>query len=129
MFMIFSPLVIKILYGDAYMPSVQPLRIITWYTAFSYLGVARNAWVVCKGRQKYLTPLYAGAAIANVALNIVFIPLWGASGAAVASLIAQLLTSIIIPLFIKGLRENSVMMLEAICFKGLKEKTNSEEKL
>ncbi len=118
-FQIFAPLVIKILYGEQYMGSVNPLRIITWYTAFSYLGVARNAWVVCKNQQDKLKYIYLSAAIINVILNLLFIPIWGASGAAVASLVAQILTSIILPLFIKGLKENSIMMLEAIFLKGI----------
>lgn len=121
MFQIFAPLAIKILYGEAYMPSVNPLRIITWYTAFSYLGIARNAWIVCKDKQKYLIYIYVLAAVSNVALNLIFIPLFGASGAAVASLIAQVLTSIVLPLFIKPLRENSILMLEAILLKGIKQ--------
>jgi len=120
MFLIFSPLVIKILYGAEYSGAVAPLRIITWYTAFSYLGVARNAWIVCKDKQKYLKYIYIGAAVMNVILNIIFIPMWGASGAAVASLAAQILTSIVLPLFIKPLRENSILMIEAIMLKGIK---------
>ena len=51
---------------------------------------------------------------------MIFIPLFGASGAAVASLIAQIFVAIVLPLFIKPLRENSVMMLEAILLKGIK---------
>ena len=119
-FQVFAPLIIKILYGEAYMGSVNPLRIITWYTAFSYLGVARNAWVVCKDCQKYLKYIYFLAAISNIGLNFILIPVWGASGAAVASLLAQVLTSIVLPLFIKPLRQNSILMLEAIVFKGIK---------
>lgn len=120
MFQIFAPLAIKILYGDEYVGSINPLRIITWYVAFSYLGVARDAWTVCKNRQKYLKYIYFLAAISNVGLNFALIPLLGASGAALASLIAQILTSIVLPLFIKPLRENSILMLEAIMFKGIK---------
>jgi len=118
-FTLFGGLLIKILYGEAYLSAVSPLKIITWYTAFSYLGVARNAWMVCKDKQKHLKSIYFLAAVCNVILNFIFIPLWGASGAAVASLISQVLTSIILPLFIKGLKENSVLMLEAICLKGI----------
>lgn len=116
-FFIFSPLIIKILYGNEFLPAVNPLRIVTWYTAFSYLGVARNAWIVCKKRQKYLKYIYILAAVANIILNLIFIPLFGASGAAIASLISQILTSIVLPLFLKGLRENSVMMIKAILFR------------
>ena len=119
-FTVLAPLIISILYGKEFMGSVNPLRIITWYTAFSYLGVARNAWMVCRDKQKYLKYIYILAAVSNVVLNLVFIPLWGASGAAFASLISQMLTSIILPLFIKPLKENVVLMLEAIMFKGIK---------
>lgn len=120
LFQVFAPLIVKILYGEDYAGAVDPLRIITWYTAFSYLGVARNAWIVCKGRQKYLKYIYFLAAISNVGLNLIFIPLFGASGAAVASLIAQVLTSLILPFFIRPLKENSILMMEAILLKGIR---------
>lgn len=115
----FAKVIVKILYGNAYLPTVNPLRIITWYTAFSYLGLARNAWIVCENKQKYLTPVYASAALANVILNLIFIPLYGASGAAAASLIAQILTTLVVPFMIPALKENSKLMIEAILFKGV----------
>ena len=118
LFTLLGKLIIGIMYGQAYLPAVAPLRIVTWYTAFSYLGVARNAWIVCENRQKYLIYIYISSAVANVILNILFIPRWGATGAAVASLIAQIMTTMIVPFFIKGLRENSKMMVEAIMLKG-----------
>ncbi len=120
-FSVFAELIISILFGEQYAPAVGPLRIITWYTAFSYLGVAKNAWVVCNNKQKYLIYTYMAAAISNVILNLIFIPLWGASGAALASLIAQVITVIIAPLFIKDLRENTMLIIDAIRLKGLKE--------
>lgn len=119
-FTIFGKLIIQILFGEAYLPTVTPLRIITWYTAFSYLGVARNAWVVCKDKQRYLKYLYCSSAILNVILNLIFIPKYGAVGAAFASLISQISTVIIVPFFIKELRENSMMIIEAILFRGIK---------
>lgn len=116
-FTVFGGIVVQILYGQEYMPAVAPLRVITWYTAFSYLGVARNAWIVCKERQKYLKYIYCSAAISNVILNLIFIPLWGTTGAAVASLIAQVITTFVVPFFIKGMRENSILMVKAIIFR------------
>ena len=110
---------IRIMYGEAYLPAVAPLRIVTWYTAFSYLGVARNSWVVCENRQRYLKYVYAAAAVANVALNFLLIPPFGAVGAAVASLVAQVVTTMVAPFFIRGMRENSVMMVEAILLRGV----------
>ena len=119
-FTVFGRLAVSILYGEAYLPAAGPLRIITWYTAFSYLGVARNAWIVCKNRQKYLIYVYLSAAVGNVILNLIFIPIWGASGAAMASLAAQILTTMVVPFFIKELKENSKLMMDAILLRGIR---------
>lgn len=118
---------IKLLYGKSYLGAVTPLRIITWYTAFSYLGVARNAWMVCESKQKYLKYLYVSAAILNVLINYMLIPRFGASGAAMASLITQVCTSIVLPFLIKPIRENAMMMVDAIMLKGLFWKKGVEE--
>lgn len=117
LFTIFGGVAINILYGEAYAPATVPLQVITWYTAFSYLGVARNAWIVCMKKQKYLKYIYCSSALINVILNFVLIPQWGATGAAIASLTTQILTAIVVPFFIKELRENSVLMIKAILFK------------
>lgn len=117
---------IRLLYGETYLGAVTPLKIITWYTGFSYLGVARNAWMVCESKQKYLKYLYVSAVMLNVSLNFTLIPKFGASGAAVASLITQVSTSIILPFIIKPIRENAMMMVDAIMLKGLIGKKGSK---
>ena len=123
-FLLFGNFVVQILYGDAYLSSITPLKIVTWYTAFSYLGVARNAWVVCENKQKYLKYMYIGAAVINVILNFIFIPKWGATGAALASLITQIFTSLILPIMFKDMRPNVVLMIQAICLKNVFPKKN-----
>ena len=127
-FVLLGDFVIKTLYGDVFAPAVAPLKIATWYTAFSYLGVARNAWIVSTNNQKYLKYMYFGAAIINVCLNYVLIPLWGASGAALASLITQLFTSIVLPMCFKGMRPNVKLMIDAILLKGVMPGNNGEVK-
>lgn len=117
-FAAFGPRIIDVLYGAAYLPAAAPLRIVTWYTAFSYLGVARDAWVVCRNCQKYLKYIYLMAACSNVLLNLLLIPPFGASGAAMASLITQILT-ILAPACVKEMRVNTKWILEAIAFKGV----------
>ena len=81
--------------------------------------MARNAWVVARERQKYLFTIYASSAAANVALNYLLIPALGASGAAIASLVAQIFTTLVVPFFIKAMRENSMLILDAIMLKGI----------
>ena len=120
LFLFLGGFIIKLLYGVDYLPAVDMLKIITWYTAFSYLGVARNAWIVSEGNQKYLKYIYGCAAILNVVLNFVFIPLWGGVGAAFASLITEVFTSLILPLIFKDMRRNTKLIFEAIFFIKLK---------
>ncbi|MBE7061164.1 MAG: hypothetical protein E7382_01345, partial [Clostridiales bacterium] len=79
-------------------------------------------------KQKYLKYMYIPAIIINVGLNFLFIPPMGAAGAALASLITQVFTSIVLPMFIKDLRPNAKLMLEAIVLKDVfnKEKRKGE---
>lgn len=119
LFLLFAKPLVTILYGQAYASAATPLRIITWYTAFSYLGVARNAWIVCYHKQNYLKYLYSGAALTNVILNVIMIPHWGASGAAAASLLTQVSTILVFPALIRDLRPNVKLMLDAILLKDV----------
>lgn len=117
-----APVIIRVLYKEAYLGAVGPLRVITWYVAFSYLGVARDIWLVCEKKQKYSKYIYIIAAVANVAMNGLLIPKWGATGAAAASLITQVMTSVLLPLLWKDMRGNVKLILQGImlidCFKS-----------
>jgi len=116
---LFGETVVHLLYGKMYAASSSMLKVVTWYTAFSYLGVARNTWIVCENKQRYLKYIYGSAAIINILLNLILIPQFGGVGAAIASLLTNIGTSIVLPLFIKPLRPNSILMIEAIIGKGV----------
>lgn len=116
---IIAPLFIRIVYGEAYLPAVAPLRIVVWYVAFSWLGVARDIWVVCERQQKYLKYLYISSAAMNVLLNLFLIPFLGANGAAIATLITQFSTIFVFPLFIKDFAPNIKLLVDAIRLKGV----------
>ena len=118
-FRVGSEFVVGLMYGQDYLPAANSLRILTWYTAFAYLGVARNAWLTCKGKQKYEKYIYSIAAILNIGMNFVFIPILGAEGAAIATFLTQLFTCIIIPSFFKELRPNVKLMIDAITLRGI----------
>ena len=119
-FFVFGKYAIHFLYGEAYLEATEPLKIITWYTIFSYLGVARNAWIVCENKQKYLKYMYLSAAGINIVLNYLMIPIWGACGAAVASLVTQVCTSVVLPYCIKEMRPNVKLMVQALLLKNIK---------
>ena len=102
--------IISILYGQAYRGAVPALRLIVWYTTFSYFGAVRNIWILAENKQKYLWIINLSGALANVLLNLIFIPIWGIVGAALASLITQIFTNVIVGFLIKPIRRNNLLM-------------------
>lgn len=106
--------IIRILYGSAYSHSVLALQIIVWYTTFSYIGSVRNVWILGENKQKYLWCLNLGGALMNVILNFVLIPPMGIYGAAIASLITQIFTNIIMNVIVWPLRHNNKLILKGL---------------
>ncbi|MBE5792268.1 MAG: flippase [Clostridiales bacterium] len=100
---IFAPIIVKILYGSSYASSVEPLRWIVWYTTFSYLGATRNIWILAKKKQSQLWKINLIGALGNIILNLIFIPIWGITGAAIASLFTQIITNFVLCFIIKEL--------------------------
>ena len=120
-FLLLGNQIIYILYGIEYAAAAPVLKVVTWYTAFSYLGVARNAWIICENKQHYLKLLYLAAAILNVGLNALLIPRYGAIGAALASLATEISCNLLLPALIKDLRPNVKLMLHAISLKDVRQ--------
>lgn len=123
---IFAKQLILILYGDGYTNSVNALRIVSWSTAFSYLGVARSIWVVPNGQQRFEKYLAAIGATCNAILNYLMIPLWGIIGAAIATLATQIITNFFCGVFFKPLRENMMLIWKALDLRCLFQKKNVE---
>ena len=117
---LFSNVIIGILYGPDYSKAASILSISVWAGTFAMLGTAASTWLVCEGLQKYNTVFVFGGAITNISLNTILIPILGGYGAAIATVVTQLMSNIIIPLFIKKVRLNSIMMLKAIIFSEFK---------
>lgn len=117
---IFSDLIINVLYGNDYMNAKPALLISVWYPAFAYLGSARGPWIVINNKNKYSKKFCFWGAVVNLILNFLFIPKVGITGAAIATLISQIVVALIAPLMYKETRTTARQMIEAICFKGLR---------
>lgn len=111
---LFSKLIILILYGKAYYPSIIPLKIVVWYTTFSQLGNVRNVWMLANNLQRYLWIINLSGAVTNIILNAILIPLFGVNGAAIASLATAIFTNFIVGFIIRPIRENNHLMIESL---------------
>ena len=58
------------------------------------------------------------ASLINIVLNMIFIPIYKSSGAAIATVVTQMAT-IVMTAFIKELRPNFKLIIDAVLLKGL----------
>ena len=116
-----SWVIIQILYGAAYTPSSRPLQIVVWYTTFSYIGAVRDIWILAHNKQHLLWKINLSGAIANILINAILIPIIGIYGAAVASLLTQFFTNVVIGYIIKDIRPNNTLMIMGLNPRLLKE--------
>ncbi len=108
-----KPLV-YVLYGAEYSNAASILAVSVWYITFGHYGSVRNIWILAESKQKYLTGINVLGALANVVLNFCLIPVWGAIGAAVASVVTQFFTNVVIGFILRPIRPNNNLMLKSL---------------
>lgn len=106
--------IIYLLYGKAYLSAVPILRLVVWYDTFGYYSAVRNIWILAEEKQKHLTKINVVGALANVVLNACLIPVLGGIGAAIASVVSQFFTNVMIGFIYKPLRRNNYLMLKGL---------------
>ena len=111
---IVAPFAIRILYGEAYAQSAEILSISVWAGLFATLGSARSIWLVAEDLQKYTISYTLAGCVINVTLNAILIPIYGAFGAAFATLIAQAISNTFVLMLFKKTRKSSIMILKSI---------------
>lgn len=111
---IFAGPMVYLLYGAEYGPAVGALRLIVWYTAFSYIGTVRNIWILAEGKHQLLWKINFCGALVNILLNWFLIPIYGIAGAAFTSLITQMFTNVGIGFIYPALRKNNLLMLRGL---------------
>jgi len=110
-----SDQVVELLYGGAYDQAGSVLMIHIWAGIFVFLGVASSKWFIVENLQKYsLYRTICGAGV-NIVLNFILIPRYSIYGAAVATLISQMIASFLFNIINKKLRYTFLLQLNAIC--------------
>ena len=94
-----SDWVIHLLYGEQYNQAGSVLMIHIWAGVFVFLGVASGKWLTAENLQMLSFWRTFNGMVINVILNFVLIPKYGVSGAAVATLISQVIAAYIFDFF------------------------------
>jgi len=109
-----ADLLVWLVYGSEFSEAASILRISVFAGVFALLGSARGAWLVCEGLQRYSLWYIGGGAIVNICLNLYLIPIMGAHGAALATLVAQAAAVLLIPSLFRETRVSTKMMVRAL---------------
>lgn len=107
------PYFIPLFFGEAYAGAGDVIKIHSWAGIFVALGCANSYWLVLNNLQHY--SLYAtviGAAF-NLVLNFIFIPKLGINGAALTTVLSQMMAAFGSYLFFKDKRS---LKIRAMCF-------------
>lgn len=113
---IMSGFLIKMFYGQGYLPAVGVLSLHIWMITFVFFSVVRSKWAINENLQFYIM-IYAviGAGV-NILLNLSLIPIWGIKGAASSAVITRFITEIVSNLFSKKTRPIFMLQLKSIWF-------------
>lgn len=113
--------VINLFFGDNYNNVFSVLLIMLICNWVKSLGVAFNMHVITNGMQKYSVIYYFVGCVSLLPLIYIMTPRYGIYGAALSSLIAQILANFIVPTFIKEsfFRVSMIKMLKASTFGAL----------
>lgn len=89
----FSESIIILTFGEKYLQSAPVLRISIWTIVPLFIYSLHHVWDVCENLDKWAIQRSAFAAIANVILNLIFIPKYGSQACAAISVLTYFLYS------------------------------------
>lgn len=106
--------IVKLLFGPGYEGAGQVLAIHIWGGVFVFHVSIRTRALVAEGKQRLITQIAALTLFANIGLNMLLVPTYGAAGAASASLISWALCATLFPLIWRETRRSVAMFLESL---------------
>ena len=111
---ILSPYIIRTLYGHNFLASIPLLSLYAWSQFGTNLGVARTTFLAIEGKLHYSLIFSYSGALLNIVLNYFLIPIQGAMGATMATIITYFLVIILINLFIKDVKIVGTMIWRSL---------------
>jgi O-antigen/teichoic acid export membrane protein len=85
----FSHEVIRTIYGDKFLPSADILEVLSWAILLFFVNFLLSNLLIASGRENINAWNLIGATVLNIALNLIWIPKYGAIGAACATLLCE----------------------------------------
>jgi len=91
-----STFIVTTLFGKGFAAAGSVLAIHIWTAVFVFLGVAQGAWDLTENLTKLSLLRTSSGAVINILLNLILIPRYSVLGAAMATVISQAFSSVIL---------------------------------
>lgn len=101
-------------FGNAYQPAVDVFYLHAWSCIAIAMNTARHRWLAAVSLQRYAPIVTLIGLLSNVTLNIFLIPLMGAAGAAISTLVSYFLSGYLSSFMLAPLREIGMMQTRAL---------------
>lgn len=86
---------INLIYTNQYSLASTPVQILIWTVSFLFINGAASVLLNAIDKEKTVTKIYIIAAIFNVCLNLILIPMLSYDGAAIATVLSEILITIL----------------------------------
>lgn len=92
--------IVMLAFGSEFAPSARVLQILIWSLFLIFLNVPNSRLLVASDRQRTIAMFLLTSLTINVALNLLLIPRWGATGSALARVISTSVLFVMVARFI-----------------------------
>ncbi|MCX5641808.1 MAG: flippase [Candidatus Omnitrophica bacterium] len=106
--------IVRFLYGTQFQGAGTVLAIHIWTGPFVFFGVASSQYLIAENQTKISFYRTAAGAVINVILNLMLITRYHGTGAAFATLVAQIFVACISPAFFKESKVISLMFAKSL---------------
>ena len=111
-----STFVVTSLFGKGFAAAGSVLAIHIWTAVFVFLGVAQGSWDLTENLTKLSLLRMVSGAVINIILNLLLIPRYSVLGAAMATVISQAFSSVLLNLVFKRTRVMFYCQIKSILF-------------
>lgn len=120
-YLIFSSLIISILFGENYQPATNALLVLPFILPFISMNNIKNTYLIIGHRTHYKLIFSLSAALINILSNLILIPKYGMMGACYSSLLSFGISSYVLSFFFPKLHELHKILTRSLLLIGLKD--------
>ena len=87
----YAPYLVKLIFTNEFALASGPMQILIWTVVFLFINGVATSLLNSIGKEFSVTKIYIVAAVFNILLNYITIPIWSYMGASVATVLSEIL--------------------------------------